>query len=302
MCRKGGEPEGRPWLSNPCDGARHKKVSHCQGELHYFSAGFLNDGGVFVKWLLRPRCEPGLGGRCVGRTIAVNNRTLPLIIRRTGRQKSIGVELTCRQEVIVRVPRFLSEAAISEGVNKCLPWLARKLSLLPPALAAPALGAGAEVLVLGEAKKLVVEGHGQLACQVVACGAELHVVIPAREGAEREAAIRAALVGWYRERAAEVIRGLISHYSVMLRVAPPSFSVTHARRRWGSCSASGRLNFAWRLAMAPPDLIEYVVVHELCHLKRRDHSSAFWALVAQVLPDYRERRKRLRQQGIRYDL
>ena len=236
------------------------------------------------------------------KTIEVDNRSLPLIIRRTRRKKSIGVELTRCQEVVVRVPYSLSEAAIKEGLNKCVPWLARKLSSLPRGYAGTPLGPGAEVLVLGEAKKLVVASGVQSGHRVVAMGGELHLVIPASTATEREAAVTTALVDWYRERAAAVVSGLVGRYSAILQVAVPPFTITHARRRWGSCGSNGRLNFAWRLAMAPLELIEYVVVHELCHLKRRDHSPAFWSLVAKVLPDYRERRRRLRQQGILYDL
>ncbi len=267
-----------------------------------FLEGFLNDSGGFVKWLLR-RGRGRLSREAgMSRIIEVNNRALPLIIRRTSRKKSIGVELTCRQEVIVRVPRSLSEAAIQEGVNKCLPWLTRKLAALPAAAVPAVLDSGRKVLVLGEVKELVVVPHGCPWRGVIAEGAELHVALPPITEKNREAAIRAALADWYRTTARGVIDGLVRHYSAILGVVPPPFSITSARRRWGSCGANGRLNFAWRLAMAPLELIEYVVVHELCHLKRRDHSAVFWTQVAALLPDYPARRNQLHRQGILYDL
>lgn len=267
-----------------------------------FMEGFLNDSGGFVKWLLRR--GPGRLGREAGlsRIIEVDNRSLPLIIRRTSRKKSIGVELTCRQEVIVRVPRSLSEASIQEGVNKCLPWLTRKLAALPAATVPLSLDSGRAVLVLGEVKTLVVQDCGRQGGRVRVQGAELHVVLPLTAAKDRETAIGSVLATWYRATARAVIEDLVGRYSVLLGVAPPPFSITSARRRWGSCGANGRLNFAWRLAMAPLELIEYVVVHELCHLKRRDHSAAFWAQVAVLLPDYPARRNRLHRQGILYDL
>jgi len=232
----------------------------------------------------------------------VDNRSLPLIIRRTSRKRSIGVELTCRHEVIVRVPRYLGEQAIQEGVSKCLPWLRKRLALLPEAAVAQALGPGSEVLFLGEVRRLtVVCGQGGRP-RVVACGPEVQVLLPETCPATEAAALREALVAWYRSLAAEVIGELVGRYSVILQLPLPPFSISRARLRWGSCGANGRLNFAWRLIMAPLGLVEYVVVHELCHLKQRDHSPAFWALVAEVLPDYRERRRRLQQEGLRYDL
>ncbi|MEW6593497.1 MAG: SprT family zinc-dependent metalloprotease [Thermodesulfobacteriota bacterium] len=238
----------------------------------------------------------------MNRTIAVDERSLPLIIRRTGRKRSIGIELTCRHEVVVRAPRTLSDKDIHEGLSRSLPWLRKRLSALPPVPAAPLLGPGSELPFLGEVKRLAVEqgGHpGQRAC---VRGDELAVALPPLPEAGREAAIRAALVAFYRVAARRMIAGLVERYSAILGVSPPFFSITGARRRWGSCGANGRLNFAWRLIMAPPELIEYVVVHELCHLKRRDHSPAFWVLVAAVLPDYRDRRRRLHEQGILCDL
>ena len=73
--------------------------------------------------------------------------------------------------------------------------------------------------------------------------------------------------------------------------------ITDARTRWGSCSTRGSLNFSWRLVMAPPAVIDYVILHELAHLKIHNHSSNFWSRVAQLVPDYREHKKWLEQNG-----
>ena len=76
-----------------------------------------------------------------------------------------------------------------------------------------------------------------------------------------------------------------------------NITIREQKTRWGSCSSSGTLSFNWRLMLAPPRILDYVVVHELCHFKYMDHSSKFWALVESVLPDYRERRKWLKEHG-----
>jgi predicted metal-dependent hydrolase len=79
--------------------------------------------------------------------------------------------------------------------------------------------------------------------------------------------------------------------------------VKDQQRRWGSASAKGALNFNWRLVLAPPPVLDYVVVHELCHLLELNHSPRFWARVAAVLPDFRERQAWLREHGpALYDL
>jgi predicted metal-dependent hydrolase len=74
------------------------------------------------------------------------------------------------------------------------------------------------------------------------------------------------------------------------------------RQRWGSCGPDGTLRFNWRILMAPPTLIDYVVVHELAHLRYKHHDSAFWAEVSRLLPDYQLRRARLKEVGPRLSL
>ena len=71
---------------------------------------------------------------------------------------------------------------------------------------------------------------------------------------------------------------------------PEGISVTGAMTRWGSCSAKGRINFSWRLLRAPEEAVDYVVVHELAHLRQMDHSRQFWEIVARILPDWKRRR------------
>jgi predicted metal-dependent hydrolase len=102
---------------------------------------------------------------------------------------------------------------------------------------------------------------------------------------------------WYAARAREFIGARVQAYAERTGIRPSSVSVTGARRRWGSCSAQGRLNFAWRLIMAPPDVIDYVVVHELAHIEHHNHSKAFWARVGEIMPDYQAKRKWLKDNG-----
>ena len=73
--------------------------------------------------------------------------------------------------------------------------------------------------------------------------------------------------------------------------------LSSARTRWGSCSARGNLNFHWKLILMPPEVLDYVVVHELAHRREMNHSPRFWAIVEKVLPDYKERRRWLKENG-----
>ena len=95
---------------------------------------------------------------------------------------------------------------------------------------------------------------------------------------------------------------MLEHHAARMGVDPPPFRVKHLRRRWAGCTRAGRLNFNLRLAMAPPDELEYIVVHELCHLVRLDHSPAYWRTVEQYMPDYGARRPALSAGCWRYVL
>ncbi|MDR0220433.1 MAG: M48 family metallopeptidase [Lachnospiraceae bacterium] len=98
----------------------------------------------------------------------------------------------------------------------------------------------------------------------------------------------------YRLIAKRELTKKVAHYAPLLDASPKAVKINGAGSRWGSCSSRGNLNFSWRLMMADEAVIDYVVVHELAHLKEMNHSPRFWALVAGVLPDYRERKRALR--------
>jgi hypothetical protein len=102
---------------------------------------------------------------------------------------------------------------------------------------------------------------------------------------------------WYRTRARGLLDECVHHYAPLVGVSVPRLRITGAERRWGSCSTSGTVSFAWRLIMAPMDVIDYVVVHELAHRREMNHSAKFWAVVASVLPDYDKRRRWLKDHG-----
>jgi predicted metal-dependent hydrolase len=107
---------------------------------------------------------------------------------------------------------------------------------------------------------------------------------------------------WYRDQARQIIneRALLLGNRHLLFFK--EIRITSARTRWGSCSSRGTLNFSWRLVMAPPEVIDYVIIHELAHLKIPNHSSDYWKYVEQLSPNYRTLRKWLKENGARFSL
>jgi predicted metal-dependent hydrolase len=106
-----------------------------------------------------------------------------------------------------------------------------------------------------------------------------------------------AFMRWYKGQALKLISARVKVYSERHGLIPKRIKITSARTRWGSCSPDGTLNFTWRLVMAPLEVIDYVVVHELVHLKVKDHSKRFWNSVEHIMPDYSLHRKWLRKHG-----
>ena len=103
-----------------------------------------------------------------------------------------------------------------------------------------------------------------------------------------------------RKRAAEVIKARCRYYAPLMKVTYGTITIREQKTRWGSCSAKGNLNFNWKLVLMPPEVLDYVVVHELAHRIQMNHSAAFWKEVEKILPDYRNRRQWLKENGQKY--
>lgn len=121
---------------------------------------------------------------------------------------------------------------------------------------------------------------------------ELRLSLP-RPGDDQ--AVRAAIRAVLSERALERIRERLQHYAPLIGKTPGRVTIREQKSRWGSCSSKGNLNFNRKLIMAPPPVLDYVVIHELCHLWEFNHSPKFWALVEKQMPDYRAWKKWLKE-------
>jgi len=114
------------------------------------------------------------------------------------------------------------------------------------------------------------------------------LVVSLKAGSNR---LNMVLERWYREQAAQVIREKIRKLGADLRFTYGRLSIRGQKTRWGSCSRKGNLSFNWKLIMAPESVINYVIVHELAHLKEMNHTKRFWQLVGRHCPNWREQRK-----------
>ena len=120
--------------------------------------------------------------------------------------------------------------------------------------------------------------------------------------AERISLIRSAFMRWYFARAEETILDRIETWKKEVMVEPRIIQVRQQKCCWGSCTGKNALHFNWRLILSPLPVIDYVIVHELCHLKVKNHSPKFWDLVRSIIPDCLDRKAWLRQNGIHLEL
>lgn len=114
--------------------------------------------------------------------------------------------------------------------------------------------------------------------------------------------MKKALEKWYKEKAKEKIEERIKYYQANFDIKPKKVIIKDQQKRWGSCNMNQELRFNWKSIMAPSPILDYIVVHEMCHMVYMNHSKEFWKLLESILPDYKERKEALRNNGIKYDL
>lgn len=115
-------------------------------------------------------------------------------------------------------------------------------------------------------------------------------------------AAQAAFRDFYVAKGLDRLKSRVAYYVPKAGVEPAGVEVRELGHRWASCSPAGKLSFHWKCMMAPQTIIDYIVVHELCHLHHRDHTEAFWNEVDKVMPDFRERKEWLRRNGAGFDV
>ena len=222
--------------------------------------------------------------------------SIPYRIRRSDRARHARI-LVGGEGVEVVVPRRFPEHKVEPFVEEKRPWIERTLrrmaesdSELPPAR----LEHGGEVPYLGERLELSVRVEpGRTRPHVARRGERLHVAVP---DAGRET-LRGALERWYRRRARAEVLPRLERATARAGARFTRLQIRGQRTRWASCSSSGAMSFNWRLLLAPAEVLDYVVEHEVAHLDVQDHSRRFWRLLGTRCPDWREWEDWLRRHG-----
>jgi len=197
------------------------------------------------------------------RRVDIGGRSVEIPVRVSRRARKLSINVDSQRNIEIVVPTRATQADIDALLFEHRAWLERQLAKPP------------KVFHLGLQRDDVVWIGG--------------LALPTPRVS--------SLFDWYREQArAEIVRA-VDREASRLGVTYTRLTIRDQHTRWGSCSKGGALSFNWRLIVAPPAVLTYVVVHELCHLLRHDHSAEFWQLVARARPTYAEERAWLSEHG-----
>lgn len=220
-------------------------------------------------------------------------------LRWSQRRASIGITVTRAGELRVAAPARVPPRQVEAFVRTKLPWVRRKLAevaSLGDELIPVRLDDGERLPYLG--RRYTVARVETLAAPVRLCRGRLEIAA----GLDGDAGD--ALLDWYVRRAEARAKARLPHFAPLVGAQPAELRVRDiGRRRWGVCDCRRRtISLHWQLITTPPDLLDYVLVHELCHLLVPNHSPAFWRHVERVVPDYKAKRRRLAVDGRRLAL
>jgi predicted metal-dependent hydrolase len=208
------------------------------------------------------------------------------------RRRSIALIITPEATLVVRAPFHAPIGDIQDFIRQKSAWIGRKLTeaATRPKFYPREFRDGEQFLYMGVSRPLQIIDNSAGAAPLSFDGKFL-----ISRNSLPEA--RQIFMAWYKYQAAALIKERLGHYSSVSGIPYGVFRVTGARSRWGSCSAKNKLNFSWRLAMAPGHVLDYVVVHELAHLVHRNHSRNFWNKVGSIFPLYRDSERWIKDNG-----
>ena len=213
------------------------------------------------------------------------------IVRRP-RRKTAAIVIRPDNSVEVLAPPRMPVSLIHQFIDSKQQWVRKKLHEREnrPSYTPKLFLAGEQFHLLGKPFTLVLQQEKR---SVDMAGNKLLVSHPNPQPEN----ISRQLTRWYRKQSETHFKQRCKHFAETIRVRPHSVAVKAYKSRWGSCHIDGRVYFNWRLIMAPEWIIDYVIVHELCHLIHHNHSKTYWQLVESTMPDFRNAKSWLKLHG-----
>ena len=222
------------------------------------------------------------------------------IRRSRKRRKTISLQINDKSELVIAAPYFTPVGEINRFVQEKQNWIHKAIQKHKEESIknkAKEYITGESFYFLGESFPLETFFEQNEREGLVFWGNRFYLNAPDVEAKKREYFIR-----WYKRKAKECFTERVDFYSRELNLRAKSIRITSAERRWGSCSEKDNLSFSFRLIMAPPLVIDYVIVHELMHIKEKSHSARFWRLVENAMPAYKLHRRWFKDNNHKFTL
>lgn len=215
------------------------------------------------------------------------------IIRSKNRKKTMTLQITSEGNVVIRTPLRTPDSETEHFFQSRKIWIAKKIKAREvdrEIQDSPRnFTEGEKFYYLGGSYPLeITEPNGVRAPLILTHGKFLLT----REKAPHA---KELFVKWYRNRAREIIGDRVRFWSTCFDLVPTGITITSAWQRYGSCSAQNSLSFSWRLIMAPYEVIDYIIIHELAHIKEKNHTEQFWRHLESLMPEYKKQRHWLRE-------
>lgn len=226
-------------------------------------------------------------------TIDIGSRNIPFSLHREER-KHLRIVVLPDLRVDIFAPRSATEEHILEGIKKKAHWITKtfeKIESYHPLPSPRRFLSGETLVYLGRQYRLKVESGSRQPAKLL--GPFLRIWV---EDKSDTLGIKKSVETWYRKRADDILKRYMEKcYQIASRhgTPQPQMTIRSMCRRWGSCGPKGRISLNLNLVKVPVHCIEYVIMHELCHLKQHDHSRAFYSLLTRCLPDWRKRKDAL---------
>ena len=230
-------------------------------------------------------------------TILLDGREVAYRLKRS-RRRTIGFTIS-HDGLTIAAPQHVSRREIERGMREKSRWILTKLAdwSARPKPVEPVFETGETLSWLGGKLQLVIEARG-VRTRVIRRDDTLHISVdPDLEGALRERTLKTALARFYKREGLGLMVPKVEAYAAALNRRVSKVMVRDQKRRWGSCASDASIRLNWRLMGFPVELIDYVCAHEAAHLVEANHSAAYWAVVASLMPDWKQRRTRMRAEA-----
>lgn len=237
--------------------------------------------------------------------ISLLGHLIPYTITRA-RRRSISAAITSEGALSIKAPFLIPEFVIRQFLKTKAHWIVERVEERQLRLQSSAFirYENGEHIHFFDKLMLIIVTESDLAKKphIYPINNTFQVILrPGLSTKARQKAIKTVIHAWYKNNIKDELEKRVLSYAEKMGLSYNTIRVKDVSSHWGSCSVHRNLNFNYRLAMLPVELADYVIVHELCHLREMNHSSRFWELVEEVLPDYKQRRRQLKRENINVD-